>query len=173
MARRSLIPWVERACLALAAAGLLFCGWSGWTLWQSGGNPQVELARDRDQALEAGRRQLAALNSIDGARVDAGLRLWRESTTGALHDELAGKEAENRQAIARTGTSAQASTVQAAVTAFDAGAGDAQIIASVRIQVTGSGGDVSVQHKRFQAGMTRTDSGWKVKSFAAIPAVAE
>ncbi|MFE0149365.1 hypothetical protein ACFWY5_19610 [Nonomuraea sp. NPDC059007] len=163
--------WAGPVAVVLVVLAAAFCGWSGWVSWQAAGDPGAAFAAERDRALEAGRRQLAVLNTMDAAAVDAGLARWQEATTGALRDELAAGRASTRQAVERSGATSRATVIEAAVTALDAEAGDAQIIAAVEIELTGRGGRASVERKRFQTGLARTDGGWKLKSFTAIPAV--
>ncbi|WP_327091290.1 hypothetical protein OIE66_11800 [Nonomuraea sp. NBC_01738] len=167
----SLGRWRDPALVVLLALSAVFCGWSAWALATADTGPRAAFATERDQVLEAGKRQIAVLNTIDGARVDEGLKQWQDATTGALHDELAGGQAAAKQAIEKAGTTSSATVLEAAVTALDQAAGDAQIIASVEIQVTGAAGKGGVQRKRFQAGLARTDGGWKLKSFTAVQAV--
>ncbi|MFI6496197.1 hypothetical protein [Nonomuraea typhae] len=163
----------QPAALVLVAAAVAFCGWSGWTSWQAGADPRAAYAAERDQVLEAGRRHLTVLNTIDGAAAGAGLARWQDATTGPLREELAAGRERARQAVEQAGTTARAGVIEAAVTALDLESGDAQIIAAVEIEVTGPGRAASVERKRFQAGLARTGAGWKLKSFTAIPAVGE
>jgi Mce-associated membrane protein len=157
--------WAGRALIAVA---VVFLGWSGWTAWQAGPDGQ-DGGRDRDLVLRAGQQQIAALNSMDDTRVDAGLQRWLDASTGPLHDQLRRDLAPSRQRIQQARTSAVGTVVDAAVTALDVRAGSAQIIASVRIQLTPHGGTAGLQRKRYEAGLWRTPGGWKLKSLTAIP----
>ncbi|WP_219825381.1 hypothetical protein [Nonomuraea typhae] len=161
----------QPAALVLLAAAVAFCGWSGWASWQARADPRAAYAAERDRVLEAGRRHLTVLNTMDSA--GAGLARWQDATTGPLREELAAGRERARQAVEQAGTTARASVIEAAVTALDQEGGDAQIIAAVEIEVTRPGRAASVERKRFQAGLARTGAGWKLKSFTAIPAVGE
>ncbi|HEX2312417.1 MAG TPA: hypothetical protein VHJ17_01700 [Thermomonospora sp.] len=160
---------MRRVAPVLVALALVFLGWSGWTFWQSGSDGDGDLARDRDTVLRVGRQQVAALNSMDWSRADDGLRQWLNASTGPLHDQLRREQAVSKQKILKERTSANATVVDAAVTALDARAGTAQLIASLQISLTPERGTPTVQRKRYEAGLTRTSGGWKLKSLTVIP----
>ncbi|MFB4305451.1 hypothetical protein [Actinomadura sp. GTD37] len=163
LARRGLIGWA-----ALAAAVLLLA-WSGWAVRQDGAEPRSGPANARDAVLRSARQQVAALNTMNPAQVDAGLRAWADASTGALRDQLDRDRAQNRAKIGRSRTTAAATVTGAAVVSLDARAGKAKVIASVQVTLTLHGGSPTLQRKRFEAGTTRTPSGWKLESLTAIP----
>ncbi|MEU5884809.1 hypothetical protein [Spirillospora sp. NPDC047279] len=153
----------------LIALALVLLGWSGWSLhrtWNAGGD---DLGKDRDLVLTTGKRHVAALNSMDWNQSDAGLRQWLASSTGPLHDQLKRESATSRQKILKARTSAAATVDDAAVLSLDVRSGTAQIIATVRVRLTPVTGQPTVQRKRYEAGLTRTPAGWKLKSLTAIP----
>ncbi|RAY11025.1 hypothetical protein DPM19_32500 [Actinomadura craniellae] len=154
----------------LIGLAALLLAWAGWSYWQAGNSPEAESGHDRDLALSAGKQQIAALNSMDHARVDAGLRQWLNASTGPLHDQLRRDSAQSRQRILQARTSAEGSVTAAALTELDGRAGTAQVIASVEIRLTPQAGAPSVQRKRYEAGLSRTPGGWKLTSLTAIPA---
>ena len=154
---------------AAIAAAAVFLAWSGWTGWRDEPDARSGPERARDVVLRSAREQIAALNSMDPARVDAGLRAWRDASTGALHDQLARDEPRNRTKIGQSRTTAAATVTGAAVTSLDVREGKAKVIASVQVKLALQGGAPTVQRKRFEMGTVRTPSGWKLESLTAIP----
>ncbi|MFF5261171.1 hypothetical protein ACFY4C_19700 [Actinomadura viridis] len=166
-AARARIPAAAPWALVVAAA--LFLGWACWSFWDMRQGDGQDMARDRDQAVNAARAQLAALNTMDARQVDRDLQRWLDASTGPLHDELKRTRAESRQKIQRAATSATGTVVDAAPTALDVRAGSARVIATVRIQITRPGAAPTVQRKRYDAALARTAAGWKLKSLTALP----
>ena len=161
--RRMLIGWT------VLAAAVLFLGWTIWAVWQDDPDTRNGPDHTRDTVLRSARRQIAALNTMDPAQVDAGLRAWSDASTGALHDQLDRDKAQNRVKIGRSRTTAAATVTGAAVVSIDTDAGKAKVIASVQVKLTLKGGSPTLQRKRFEAGTARTPSGWKLESLTAIP----
>ncbi|MFD0904828.1 hypothetical protein [Actinomadura sediminis] len=152
--------------VVLAAA--VFLGWSGWTVWRD--DPAASGPPDgRAAVLRAAERHIAVLNSMDGTRVDAGLRGWLDATTGPLHAQLRRDEAANRRKIGASGTDADATVTGVAVTSLDEAAGKAEVIAAVRVRLTLRGGEPTMQRKRFAAELARTPQGWKLEALASVP----
>lgn len=159
----------RRAAWVAALAAAAFAGWSGWSYWQARHDDSLSFAQARDEVLRTGRLQVAALNSIDGRQIDAGLKRWLDASTGPLHDELRRTQAQSRQQLQRAGTSARGTVTDAAVTQLDTRSGTAQLIASVQIRVTPPTGESSTERRRYQFGLDRTPQGWKLKSLTTIP----
>ncbi|MEU5995396.1 hypothetical protein ABZ806_41015 [Spirillospora sp. NPDC047418] len=162
--RRRMVGW------ALVAAAVVFLGWSSWATWQDGSGEQSGPDRTRDVVLKSAAQQIAALNTMDPAQVDAGLRAWLDASTGPLREQLERDAAQNRVKIGRSKTSAAATVTGAAVTSLDVRAGKAKVIASVQVKLALQGGSPTLQRKRFEAGTARTASGWRLESLTAIPA---
>ncbi|TDD79628.1 hypothetical protein E1293_22705 [Actinomadura darangshiensis] len=139
-------------------------------MWQDEPGARTGPERTRDVVLKSAREQIAALNTMDPARVDAGLRAWLDASTGALRQQLQQDEPQNRTKIGQSRTAADATVTGAAVTSLDARAGKAKVIASVQVKLALQGGSPTLQRKRFEAGTSRTPSGWKLESLTAIPA---
>lgn len=163
-ARWGLIGW------AAIIAAALFLAWSAWTVWQDDPAARTGPEHTRDVVLRSARQQVAALNTMNPAEVDAGLRAWLDASTGPLHDQLKRDEPQNRTKIGKSRTTAAATVTGAAVTSLDERAGKAKVIASVQVELTLHGGSPTLQRKRFEAGTARTPSGWKLESLTAIPA---
>ncbi|OLT19365.1 hypothetical protein BJF79_47825 [Actinomadura sp. CNU-125] len=154
--------------VGVVVAAVVFLGWSGWSVWRD--DPAASgPAGERAVVLRAAEREIAALNSMDGTNVDAGLRGWLGATTGALHAQLRRDEAANRRKIGESGTDAAATVTGAAVTSLDERAGTAEVIAAVRVRLTLKGGEPTMQRKRFAAELARTPQGWKLESLTSVP----
>ncbi|WP_395109276.1 hypothetical protein [Actinomadura sp. SCN-SB] len=159
-----------RLAWALVLAAAVFLGWSCWTYWDLRQGETQDMARDRDRVVIAAKQQIAALNTMDAKRIDQGLQSWLDASTGPLHDELRRTRDESRRSVQRSGTSATGTVSDAALTALDRRAGTARVIATVRIEITRPGAAATVQRRRYDAALTRTAEGWKLKSLTSLPA---
>ena len=144
-----------------------FCGTGVWTYAQARTDEGLAFGRERDTALPEGRDRLTVLNSLDAStreHAEEGIRAWRDASTGPLRTEL------GRTAPA-VGASARATVTEAALTALDARAGTAKLIATVRVDVTPRGsGAATTDRKRLEAVLTRTgEDTWKVAALSAVP----
>ncbi|MFF5638293.1 hypothetical protein [Streptomyces sp. NPDC012825] len=160
-----------RRARILGAAALVvalgFCGTGAWTYAQARSDEGLSFSRERDTALAEGRQRLTVLNTLDAStreRAEAGVRAWRDASTGPLRTELGRTEP-------AVGASARATVTEAALTALDARAGTAKLIATVRVDVTPRGGAAATgDRKRLEAVLTRTGEGtWKVAALSAVP----
>ncbi|MEV7675599.1 hypothetical protein [Streptomyces sp. NPDC088752] len=144
-----------------------FCGTGAWTYAQARSDEGLSFGRARDTALAEGRRHLTVLNTLDAStreRAAAGVRAWRDASTGPLRTELGRTEP-------AVGASARATVTEAALTALDTRAGTAKLIATVRVDVTPRGGATATgDRKRLEAVLTRTgEDTWKVAALSAVP----
>ena len=154
----------------LAAAVLLavaFVAAAGFGVaWAVGGS--TGLADQRDEALGAGRVEIANFNTLDHHNVNEGLDRWAQSSTGPLHDEVE----KGRQANAKRITDAKASTkaivLDSALTQFDPQAGKARMIAVVKVNVAPEGQPPAEKRSRYQADLVRTGDGWKLSSLGPV-----
>ncbi|MFC9327632.1 hypothetical protein [Kitasatospora sp. NPDC057015] len=160
------------AACAAALAATLFCALSAWSYAQARGDGTLALARARDSALDAGRQEITALNTVDAHQVEEWLRARLDATTGPLHDQLRRATDGDRSALAESGASARGTVTDAAVTALDLQAGTARLIATVEVRVTPKSGAPGTDRKRFEAGLERTATGWKIGTIAAVPVAA-
>lgn len=153
----------------LLVAALLFCAFSGWIYWTAHSDEDLAYSRARDRALAEGRAHITTLNSIEARRVGPGLRAWRETATGLLREELRRSEKKSAQTLRERGTGARARVTDAALTELDDRAGTAALIATVQVKTTTRGGTPASDRKRFEAGLERTDEGWKLTSLTPVP----
>ncbi|MEU3194998.1 hypothetical protein ABZ686_31215 [Streptomyces sp. NPDC006992] len=153
---------------ALLVAALLFCAFSGWIYWRAHTDDDLAYSRARDRALAAGRAHLATLNSVDAAHIEADLREWRRAATGPLRDELRRSEKKSAKTLRERGSTARADVTDAAVTGLDETAGTATLIATLRIRTATRSGAPATDRKRMQAGLERTEQGWKLTSVTPV-----
>ncbi|MGW1771184.1 hypothetical protein [Streptomyces sp. NPDC002104] len=160
-----------RRARVLAGAGLAvalaFCGTGAWTYAQARTDDALAFSRERDKVLAAGRERLTVLHTLDAStreQAEAGIKAWSEASTGPLHTELGSTKA-------AVGASARATVTEAALTALDARAGTAKLIATLRVDVTPQGAsNATSDRKRLEAVMERTGHDtWKVKALSAVP----
>ncbi|MER7948745.1 hypothetical protein ABTY59_15280 [Streptomyces sp. NPDC096079] len=156
---------------ALATGALVlalgFCGTGAWTYATARTDEELTFGRERDTALAEGRSRVTVLNTLDAStreRAEAGVQAWRDASTGALRTELGRTEP-------AVGASARATVTEAALTALDARAGTAKLIATVRVDVTPRGASTpTTDRKRLEAVLTRTgENTWKVAALSAVP----
>jgi Mce-associated membrane protein len=158
MAEEAAMRRLTGGVVILAAAA--FCAWSGWTYWQSGHSETARFAKARDEVRQAGRQEIATLNTLDPSRADAALHRWLDASTGPLREELR----RTSQQVTQARAGAQGTVTDLAVTELDARAGTARVIATVQVKLA-TGAD----RKRFTATLSRTDGAWKLASLTAIP----
>ncbi|MFF9148050.1 hypothetical protein ACF1BN_24680 [Streptomyces sp. NPDC014861] len=159
-----------RRARVLSATALVvalgFCSTGAWSYVQARTDQELAFARERDTALAEGRQRLTVLSTLDASsreRAEAGIAAWRDASTGALRAELARTEP-------AVGASARATVTEAALTALDARAGTAKLIATVSVDVTPVGGAATSDRKRLEAVLTRTgEDTWRVAALSAVP----
>jgi Mce-associated membrane protein len=151
--------------IVLVAVAAVFAGWAGWH-WVSASNDAGAYASTRQEVLEVGEQGIANLTTLDYKRVDEGLDRWLQSATGTLRDSLAQGRDDSRKQLEAGKSTTVGKVTDAAVT--DLEAGTAQVIAAVEITVTPEGGSPVVKRNRFEAGLSHTDSGWKLSSLRAV-----
>lgn len=155
------------AAVLLAVAFVAAAGFGvAWAVGSASGS--TGLADQRDEALGAGRVEIANFNTLDHHKVNEGLDRWAQSSTGPLHDEVE----KGRQANAKRITDAKASTkaivLDSALTQFDPQAGKARMIAVVKVDVAPEGQPPAEKRSRYQADLVRTGDGWKLSSLGPV-----
>jgi Mce-associated membrane protein len=157
------------ALVVLAAIAALFFG----TRWvQALNSSDLEIAATRDTVLVAAQQVAINLNSLDASKVDAGLDLWEQSSTGPLLDEFKQNRADYAKVVTDSKRVTQATVTDAAVTDLDARGGTARVMVGLDVKVTPQGQDPVVTRQRLQLEMTRTDAGWKASRLSPVRAPA-
>jgi Mce-associated membrane protein len=161
-------PLVATA-LVLAVLAAVFAAWSGWSVYRASNAGPPASEQIRDQVLQAGEQAVQNFNTLDYRKVAAGLALWEQSSTGALHTEIASGRAQFTQQIAQTKTVTTARILDGALTALNPQAGTASIMAAVQITVTTAGGSPVTKQSRLLGTLARTPSGWKLSALGQVP----
>jgi len=162
--RRTAVLWGT----AWAVAAVL-CALSAWTYADTRGDGSLSYAKARDAVLDAGRQEVAQLNTVDTAHLDRDLTRWLAATTGPLHDQLTRSRASDTTTLKASGTSTAGTVTDAAVTELDTRAGTAKLIATVQVRVTPRSGAATTDRKRFEATLGRTGPDWKLTALTAVP----
>jgi Mce-associated membrane protein len=155
------------AGLAIVAAA--FAGWSGWSWASAAQAAPPAYSGLRDQVLQAGEQAVENFNTLDYRTVGQGLKLWEQSSTGALHSEIVAGAAQFEREFKQARTITTAQILDGALTSLNQQAGTADIIVAIQLTVTPAHGTAAVKQSRLQGQLTRTASGWKLSSLSQVP----
>ncbi len=158
-----------KIAIVLLVAAAAFAGWAAWSWLSASGDEALGYAAARDEALRAGREQVAQLTTLDYHDVDAGLARWLEVSTGPLHDKLAGTDEQTKNSLRQGGTVSTGAVLDAAVSELDQHAGTAKLLVSVEITQAKQGSAPATKRNRFVAALTRTGAGWKLAALDQVP----
>jgi Mce-associated membrane protein len=158
-----------KVTVALLVAALAFAGFAAWTWLRASGDDTLGYAAARDEALSAGRQEVAELTTLDYHDVDGGIARWLGHATGPLRDKLAATDAATRNSLRQGETVAVGNVLDAAVSELDNRAGTAKLLVSVEITTTKPGAAPAAKRNRFAAALARADGGWKVSALDQIP----
>ncbi len=165
--------WASDPLLATATVmfvlAVAFAAWSGWSLLSAANAGTPAYSQLRDQVLQAGEQAVLNFNTLDYRKVSEGLNLWEQSSTGALHSEIAVGRAQFEQQIRQAQTITTAKILDGALTTLNAQAGTASIIVAIQISVTPPHGPPVIKQSRLQGQLTRTSSGWKLSALGQAP----
>jgi Mce-associated membrane protein len=164
--RRRRDPLLTTAA-ALLAVAVVFAAWGGWS-WLTAPRAPAS-AGIRDSALREGEQAVLNFNTLDYRTVSQGLNLWEQSSTGALHSEIASGRSAFVQEIRQAKSVTTAKILDAALTSLNVGKGTASIIVAIQITVTPAKGSASTKQSRQEGVLTRTPSGWKLSSLEQVP----
>ncbi len=152
---------------ALLAAAVVFAAFSGWA-WLSA--PRASAAApNRDEALRAGEQAVLNFNTLDYRRVDQGVSLWAQSSTGALHRQVVAGRTAFEQQVRQARTVTTAKILDAALTSLNIGTGTARIIVALQITVVPATGTPVTKQSRLAGALNRTPTGWKLSALGQVP----
>lgn len=165
-----LIRWIRPAGYVLVAAATVLLGLSCWSLIQSGRGADHDLAAARDEVSRTAVRDLALVNSIDPKVADLDMTHWLDVATGPFADALKADMPNARAKFAGQKTPSHGRVTALAVTALDRSAGEATVLASVRIftEPAGDAAQGTEQRKRYEVGMQRVGGAWKISSLRPL-----
>lgn len=166
--RLSRDPLIRVASLVTVIAAAA-AAWFGWSYNTAAGNDDLAYAAERDKVLAVANQAIVNLNTLDHRNVDAGLKVWQDSTTAELYDEIAKGRSRLEAEVKKAETTSTAKILESGLTELDTRAGKAAVIAAVRITITGAEGKPSENTRRFAGQLTKTSSGWKLSALGQAP----
>ncbi|TDE34086.1 hypothetical protein E1289_10595 [Actinomadura sp. 6K520] len=161
-------PLVRVASLVTLVA-MAAAAWFGWSYHSAAGDEALSYAAERDRVLAAADQAIVNLNTLDHRNVDAGLKVWQDSATAELYDEIVKGRARLKAEVEKAGTTSTAKVLESALTELDTRAGKAAVIAAVRITISGAEGKPVDSTRRFAGRLTRTPTGWKLSALGQAP----
>ncbi|MGH3451747.1 MAG: hypothetical protein ACRDQW_13680 [Haloechinothrix sp.] len=158
---------VRDGLLVATVLAVLAAGWFGFSWASAAADSDLSYGRDRDAVLAAAGDALVTLHTVDYRTVERDLDAWHAAATGALLRDLADERQDQLQRTKQREVVSTARLARAAVVELDAFAGTARVIAVLDVSVATRDGKPSAGHRRMNADLTRTDSGWKVSAVEA------
>jgi Mce-associated membrane protein len=166
--RLSKDPLIRIASLVtLVAAGA--AAWFGWSYHAASGDDSLAYAAERDRVLAVAGQEIVNLNTLDYRQVDAGLKVWQDSATAQLYDQIVQGREQLKTEVQKAKTASSAKILESGLTELDTRAGKAAVIAAVRITITGADGRPVDNTRRFAGQLTRTSDGWKLSALGQAP----
>lgn len=156
------LPLVAATALAVAAAAC--AGGFGWSWYSAAHSPALADARARDVVLQDAQQEVLNFNTLNYHQASAGLTLWLDSSTGALHSQLSADLQEEAKLVQGKKTITTAKILDAAVTQLDTATGTASVMVAVNVTVTPSKGSPFTERESEIGQLTRTASGWKLSA---------
>ncbi|SNS91170.1 Mce-associated membrane protein [Actinomadura meyerae] len=166
--RLSKDPLIRIASLVtLIAAGA--AAWFGWSYHAASGDDSLAYAAERDRVLAVAGQEIVNLNTLDYRQVDAGLKVWQDSATAQLYDQIVQGRERLKTEVQKAKTTSTAKILESGLTELDTRAGKAAVIAAVRITITGADGKPVDNTRRMAGQLTRTSDGWKLSALGQAP----
>ncbi|NDU71262.1 hypothetical protein GWI34_01300 [Actinomadura sp. DSM 109109] len=165
-----MIRWIRPAGHALTAVATFLLVISFGSLVQSGRGADHDLATARDEVSRTAVRDLALINSIDPKVAELDMAHWLDVATGPFADALKRDLPGARARFAGQKAPSHGRVTALAVTALDRSAGEATVLASVRIftEPAGDAAQGTEQRKRYEVGMRRVGGAWKISSLRSL-----
>jgi Mce-associated membrane protein len=161
---------LRQAALALFAVAAVCAGWFGWSWYSAATDDAVRYAHVRDEVLRSGSQAIQNMNTLSFRTVDNDVRLWEDSTTAQLYQQIVQGRAKFTEEIVKARSTTTAKILDAALTDLDPDAGQARILAAVQITVLPEQGEPVVKKSRLVGELTRTSSGWKLSALSQAAA---
>ncbi|MBE9374958.1 hypothetical protein IQ251_10955 [Saccharopolyspora sp. HNM0983] len=154
---------------AILVAALLVCAGFGGAWALASNDEGIQRAAIRDDALEGGRKAVAAFNSMDHRDVKGGLDRWEANATGALREEVRNGREPFVQQIQQAKTISNAEVLDAGITELDDAGNKATMLAVVEMTVQAEDQQPSAKRHRYQAVLTREGEDWKLSRLGLVP----
>jgi len=155
--------------IAVFVVALACAAWFGWSWHSAAGATPTSADRQRDTALADGEQAVQNFNTLDYRHVNQGLRLWLQSSAGALHSQVQRSQASFAQQVEQAKTVTTARILDGALTALSTRNGTATIIVALRITVTPPTGSPVSKRSRLRGELTRTAAGWRLTAIGQVP----
>ena len=124
----------------------------------------AEYSAARDDVLRVGEQAAINFTSLDYRKLDDYQTRSSQSSTGALHDSLAGSVAQYRQSVTGAKLVVRSSLITASVSALDTHAGTASVLVLLKTDTTRDGVQPSEQRLPIFLDMTKVGSAWKASA---------
>jgi Mce-associated membrane protein len=154
---------------AIFVAALACAAWFGWSWLSAARAAPSSYAQARDRALAEGEQAVQNFNTLDYRHVKQGVRLWLQSSAGALHSQVEQGQATFEQQVKQARTVTTARVLDGALTALNTRAGTATLLVAVQITVTPPQGSPVIKRSRLQARLSRTAAGWRLTEIGQVP----
>ncbi|MFB4317888.1 hypothetical protein [Actinomadura sp. 21ATH] len=159
----------RKAAMVLAVVAAVCAAWFGWSWYAAAHDESLGFSRERDEVLRAGEQAVQNLNTLDHRSLDRDLKLWQDSSTSELYQEIVQGRPQFEKAVQQAKTITSAKVLDAAVTELDRHAGKASVIVGLQITVTPPKGEPAVKKTRLMGQLTRTATGWKLSALSQAP----
>jgi Mce-associated membrane protein len=157
------------ASIAVFVVALACAAWFGWSWHTADGATPSGPAQQRDTALSEGEQAVQNFNTLDYRHVDQGIRLWLQSSAGALHSQVRRSRTAFAQQVQQAKTVTTARVLDGALTALNTRTGTASIIVALQITVMPPSGTPVTKRSRLQGQLTHTAAGWRLTEIGQVP----
>ncbi|MBA9004321.1 nuclear transport factor 2 family protein [Thermomonospora cellulosilytica] len=155
---------VRTTAVTLLVVAALCAAWFGWSWYGAAHDDGLAYSRTREEVVRAGEQAVQNMNTLDYRDIDAGLRVWQESSTGELNRQITGGRAAFADQVRKARTVTTAKVLESALTELDTRTGKAVIMVAVQVTVTPPEGRATTKQSRMLGELTRTGTGWKLSA---------
>ncbi|REE95536.1 hypothetical protein [Thermomonospora umbrina] len=160
---------LRATALTLLAVAALCAVWFGRSWYGAANDDALAYSQTREEALRAGEQAVQNMNTLDHRNVDGGLKVWLDSSTGELHQQITASRAQFAQQVQRARTITTAKVLESAVTELDVRTGKAAVMVALQITVTPTDGKTNTKQSRMLGQLTQTGEGWKLSALGQAP----
>ncbi|MFT4286437.1 hypothetical protein [Nocardioides sp.] len=157
------------ATTGLALLGLLVMAFGLVSWWRAAHDSSLDLATLRDQVVIAATSDIETMNTLDYRSVDKGLAAWSAVTTGTLHDQIVGMDAEDKKLVTDLQKISTGKVVDLAVVSLDPTR--ATVLAAVEVTVADdldTTAAPSVKRNRFSADLVLVHGHWLLERLGQV-----
>jgi Mce-associated membrane protein len=140
----------------------------GLSWYRAAHDASLAVGMARDVVLQDAQQAAINLNTLDYRRMQDGLMLWEQSSTGLLLDEVRANRDTYTRAITDARTTTTATTLDGAVAELNERAGTARVLVGVDVTAHREQGNVSCVRRRILLEMRRDGTAWKVDRLAPV-----